>query len=399
MAAKIQHHKALGDSGSVPDKLFQVLVIEDNVGDAVLLKTTLRKSFRGTKLHIVHAQTLTEALNVLKTRHFDLITVDLHLPDSLELDSVVATRKAAPLVPMIVVTGWSDREAARTALRLGAQDYIIKGSFNPQTLRWNIESAVERQQNYNRMEELRRSEVEKNQTKDQVLSMTAHDIRGPLIGVLSYLNNILKGEFLEGMSPDQKRVFELMHSNCEQVLSLADDIVQARKKNLEIFSIQTEFIHLQSFLEKIVEEFEVRAQSKEIALKLDFANAPRSFHFDPNLIKRALSNLLSNAIAYSPDRSIVQVVAQRGSNGLQIWICDEGPGIDEEKIGELFEERRTLMPEEQKELSPKGLGLVIVRRICESHGGSVWVETRKAFGSKFVIELPELDLSREYSRS
>jgi len=365
-------------------------MLEDNPGDAILLRAALQKAFLKQRPLIMHAQTLKNALEILTTQSFDLITVDLHLPDSLDLDSIVATKKACPMTPILVVSGWSDRPAAREALRLGAQDYIIKGNFDPESLRWSLESAIERQRKLNSSENSRRREVEKNQTKDEILSMTAHDIRGPLIGVMAYLASILKGEFLSEITPDQARVFSLMLTNCDQVLALSDEIVQAKKRNLQVFHVQPEPVSTRNFFIDLVKELEGRALEKEINLSLSFKDTPRVFCLDPQLIKRAVGNLVQNAILYSPAKTQVKILIELIEDAFCIHVQDQGPGISLEIQKNIFDDHSNQEIADSKRKS-KGLGLIIVRRIAECHKGKVSMKSKLGHGSQFTIEIRSLD--------
>jgi len=368
----------------------RILMLEDNPGDAILLRSALQKAFPKQRPQIMHAQTLKSALEILSTQSFDLITVDLHLPDSLDLDSIVATKKACPTTPVLVVSGWSDRAAAREALRLGAQDYIIKGNFDSESLRWNLESAIERQRKFNSTEDSRRREVEKNRTKDEILSMTAHDIRGPLIGVMAYLDSILKGEFLSEITPEQARVFGLMLTNCDQVLALSDEIVQAKKKNLQVFQVHPELVSTRNFFIDLVKELEGRALEKEIRLLLDAKNAPRVFCLDPQLIKRAVANLVHNAILYSPAKTQVEIKIDLEGDKLKIHVQDHGPGIPLEIQKDIFSDHSNQEIADSKRKS-KGLGLIIVRRIAECHRGNVELRSKVGHGSRFTLEIRSLD--------
>lgn len=367
----------------------RILMIEDNPGDAVLLRKALQKAFGTSFVEIFHYSNLREALLFLENEVVDLVTVDLHLPDSLELDSVKATKAVVPYIPIIVVTGWADREAARAALRLGAQDYIIKGRLNPDSLRWNIESAIERQNTVNQTEEQRRSEIRKNQSKDELLSMTAHDLRSPLIGVIGFLHSIVRGDVLDKLSPEQKSIFELMLANCEHVLSLSDEIVMAHKKTADLFKLNPQFTLLEPYLNNILKDTLPLASIKNIKLQLDRRNAPKAFNFDPHLIRRALDNLIHNAISYSPESSCVCIRASRTQKGLRISVKDSGPGIEPSQLEEIFTDRRTFhRSEEESQIKPKGLGLMIAKKIVESHGGTISAKSILGKGSTFKIELP-----------
>ncbi len=133
----------------------KILFIEDNPADALLVKKLLGK-ITTEKFDLVETELIEEGLNYLKKGDFDLVLLDLSLPDSWGLNSVKEVKQIAPKIPIIVLTGIEERVNALAALREGAQDYLIKGSISADLLVKSIHYAIERQQN---AEKLRRSEA------------------------------------------------------------------------------------------------------------------------------------------------------------------------------------------------------------------------------------------------
>jgi len=122
---------------------YKVLLVEDNPGDARLVEIALSEPgpvhFRLERVGLLSA-----ALRRLEKEEFDVVLLDLSLPDSQGLDTVVAVRKQSPQVPVVVLTGLDDEHSSVEALRMGAQDYLVKGTATGETLRRTIRYAVER---------------------------------------------------------------------------------------------------------------------------------------------------------------------------------------------------------------------------------------------------------------
>lgn len=391
----LEDRKIITDSKSSSEKKqLRVLLIEDNPGDAALIRANLRQGFSNSrKLELEIASSLSEGLNALRHHEFDIVTVDLNLPDSEGLQAVEAVRKSFPHVPVIVLTGWADRELALNALRAGAQDYLIKGSFDTESFRWSINCAIERQKTLNQLDSICQTEMEKNEMKDRVLSMTAHDIRGSIVGVLGFLRNILEGEFIHNLSPEQRHVFELMLKNCEDVISLSDEIVQARRVKSTPFHPKWKEVVIKDFLLEVVEKCQDAALLRSVRLDLDFREAPQKFVFDEKLLCRALRNLISNAIKFSPKAARVSIRCWLSQNQeLYFSVKDEGPGVEKEYLNNIFDETGSLKLSGKIPVS-HGLGLVIVKKIAEAHDGSAWVESTFGKGSEFGIRLPAKSLN------
>ncbi|HEY8555144.1 MAG TPA: diguanylate cyclase [Burkholderiales bacterium] len=134
-------------------KAITVLVVEDSPTDALLLREALRDE-RSLKIQTAHAETLSEALRCLQERRFDLILLDLGLPDSQGLETFARMHDHAPQVPIIVLTGLDDDELAIQAVKEGAQDFLTKGRVDRYWLVRNIRYALERHQMYLEMHAL-----------------------------------------------------------------------------------------------------------------------------------------------------------------------------------------------------------------------------------------------------
>jgi len=125
------------------DSPLHILLVEDNPGDARLLRETLR-DVEVLPFKLTHVGRLDEAIKCLKAQTFDVVLLDLHLPDSDGLDTVQHVTAAAPQVPVVVLTGTDDEAIGTEALRIGAQDYLVKGQTDQRLLTRSIRHAIER---------------------------------------------------------------------------------------------------------------------------------------------------------------------------------------------------------------------------------------------------------------
>jgi DNA-binding response OmpR family regulator len=121
----------------------RVLLIEDNVGDCELILQMLEKS-ENAKFKLIHTPRLVSGLNLLESKKFDIILLDLGLPDSVGLESFKAILDKHPVIPIIILTGLANEEIGIKAIRYGAQDYLVKGEFNGKLLVRAIQYAIER---------------------------------------------------------------------------------------------------------------------------------------------------------------------------------------------------------------------------------------------------------------
>ncbi len=121
----------------------KVLLIEDNVGDCELILRMLNTS-EIAEFKLTHTSRLTSGLKLLESNKFDIILLDLGLPDSVGFESFKSTLTEHPAVPIIVLTGLANEEIGIQSIKYGAQDYLVKGEFNGKLLVRAIQYAIER---------------------------------------------------------------------------------------------------------------------------------------------------------------------------------------------------------------------------------------------------------------
>lgn len=210
-----------------------MLLIEDNPGDARLVRELLGET-RGRSFELEWAESLGAGLEHLAAERFDVILLDLELSDSLGLETLAATQEAAPAVPVIVMTSLDDEDLAATAVRNGAQDYLVKGMVEPNLLSRSILYAIERKQLFQLNEALNRISMMVNSTLDfdemmqKVLAETAQTI-----GAESAVFMVMKDDKLlirvtwgitndlpvGGLFPtEQIKVAELVHTTGEPIV-------------------------------------------------------------------------------------------------------------------------------------------------------------------------------------
>ncbi|RMF25302.1 MAG: response regulator, partial [Cyanobacteria bacterium J083] len=175
-----------------------ILLIEDDLAQARFLQEMLKNSDL-TAGNFVHVKRLQSAINQLQQDRFDVILLDLSLPDSQGLSSVETIVNHAPFMPIVVLTNTNDQQLAIAAVRQGAQDYLVKKQINQELLVRSLRYAIERQRaadllreaNQNLLTQVEKTSAELNkvqeinQLKSDLVSMFSHDFRNPLTTVLS----------------------------------------------------------------------------------------------------------------------------------------------------------------------------------------------------------------------
>ncbi|MBS1188785.1 MAG: response regulator receiver sensor signal transduction histidine kinase [Rhodocyclaceae bacterium] len=166
----------------------KILLLEDDPGDAFLVRTYLSEAWSGSPLDCRQAVRLSEALELLRSEHFDLALCDLSLPDAHGMDPIVRLRQEAAEVPIVVLTGRDDPEFSVRLIERGVQDYLAKSRLNANDLSRAIRYALERHKLWTQLQ----SAMRREQLRRQILTRIAED--APLAETLAELGNALQRE-------------------------------------------------------------------------------------------------------------------------------------------------------------------------------------------------------------
>jgi signal transduction histidine kinase len=221
------------------------------------------------------------------------------------------------------------------------------------------------------------------------LAIASHDLKAPLSAVQSYIQLMLGG-FTGQLTDKQKQMLERSSTRITEQLGLISDLLDiSRIEGGQIVS-EMEEMALGQIAEDAAEN--VRAQAKEKQIKLE-VKVPRGL---PLLrasgvrLKQAITNLLANAVKFTPDKGEVELRISARNNDIYTEVLDTGVGISDEDMPHIFED---FYRGGDREKTGTGLGLAIVKRVIEAHGGKIWAESpnpedKEGRGSKFTFTLP-----------
>lgn len=245
-------------------------------------------------------------------------------------------------------------------------------------------------------------EIELARLKDDMTHMLVHDLRSPLT-VLDNSLTLMEEAFAERDREFFNLVAGMAQRSGERMLTLVNELLGISELESDQLELVRQAVDVSSLLRESVAQFSSLAASAEVALETSIAPDLPALYVDPGLIARVLSNLLDNAIKFTPSGGRVQLWAradgQTGPDYLLIGVKDEGPGIPRDEQDKLFEKfYKVPSVSVDGRRSGSGLGLAFCKLAVEAHGGEIWVESPPGEGetgdagpgSTFVMTLPSV---------
>ncbi len=225
------------------------------------------------------------------------------------------------------------------------------------------------------------------QVRRDFVANVSHELKTPLSAVIGFSEALQDGT---ADSPDTRNDFiQRIRLQAGRMARLVDDLLELAGLESSAVQLQKVLVRAKTLAEKAADNLAPAASAKGQKIILaDSEHWQTPLPGDEPRLVQALSNLLDNAVKYSPERSTITVDCQLQDKRLSISVNDAGPGISAEHLPRLFERFYRVDKSRSKELGGTGLGLAIVKHIAELHGGSVGVESELRRGSRFWISLP-----------
>lgn len=234
---------------------------------------------------------------------------------------------------------------------------------------------------------------EKNLTKisdqDHFYFKSIHEI-GNALNLVTLFSQIIKRKLPAETSNELKKYFETIEKQVETIMQLFDNLRSYRDANLSDFTLHMSKVDINEFLKQFDLIASSTCQKKKISFHMAIDNViPQFINIDGKRISQVLVNLLSNAIKYSfPETSIELRISTPDKSTIQFALIDQGQGISKSQLPILFTKESAISSIPTAHEPSSGFGLIICKRIVESHGGKIWAESEEGKGSKFYFSLP-----------
>jgi two-component system, NtrC family, sensor histidine kinase KinB len=226
---------------------------------------------------------------------------------------------------------------------------------------------------------------DKDRARVNLVATLSHELKTPLTSLA--LSAGLLERSKENLKPKEQELLASVSEDIGRIRRLADDLLDLARGSSRMITIRNLEIDLPHLVRLVSKTFRLQADQKQVTLSVGVnASAPK-IHGDPVKLSWALSNLISNALRYTPEGGVVAISSENEANTVLLKVSDTGPGIPQKIKDHLFE-RFTQWNVNGSEPGSSGLGLAIVKEIVEGHGGRIFVDSTLGQGTCFTLELP-----------
>jgi PAS domain S-box-containing protein len=265
------------------------------------------------------------------------------------------------------VIGWFGTNTDITE-QLGAEEAIRESE---QRLRGALET-----------ERIARAAAERaTKARDETLAIVAHDLRNPVHAIMAAAAML----GLEATDENSRRHLAIVERSAAEMERLISDLLDVARIEAGTFALQRSTLDPSTLIEETVEEFRSQARAKDVEVTCEVAEDVKSIDGDPDRLVRVISNLLSNALKFSPKGRRISVRAANDERAVRFSVKDSGVGISENDLPNVFDR---FWQADRASRAGAGLGLSICRGIVQAHGGRIWVASQLNRGTTFYFTVP-----------
>ncbi len=369
----------------IDNSQYTVLIVDDVDANVLLLKLLISKAGYKT----LSAYNGKQALDVIEESKPDLVLLDIMMPvmDGHEVAKRLKENPETEEIPIIFLSALNSTEDIVQGFKLGAADYVSK-PFNKDELLTRIThqiSLIHAQKTIeNQTEELKKTIT----GRDKLYSVIAHDLRSPIASIRMVMEVLINGISKDSIDPDMYELLIMANRLTDDSFTLLDNLLKWTKSQTgRLNNVFQDDVDIMNLVTGVVEVLRGVGKLKNISIDLKGATS-RSARLDIDMIKTALRNLISNAIKFSYDNSVVEVVVKEEEDKVVIDVIDTGAGISSEKQNLLFKTDTHFTSFGTGNEEGSGLGLLLCNEFVKRNGGKLWFKSEEGKGSIFSFYIP-----------
>ncbi len=221
--------------------------------------------------------------------------------------------------------------------------------------------------------------------KSDFVSNVSHELRSPMTSIKGYTDLILMG--IAGKINQKQREFLItVKKNADRLTRLIDDLLDISRLDAGRIELNLQTLNIPGLVQEIVKSYQIEARARKISLETDLPEEFPLLRADSDRIKQVLTNLVGNALKFTPPQGKIVLGFQGKKKEALFWVKDTGPGIAQKDLSTIFEKFQQLG---KRKKTGTGLGLAIAKGLVELHKGRIWAESQRGKGSAFYFALPK----------
>jgi signal transduction histidine kinase len=388
--------KAMNDGREHPTQTVSVLLIDDDRDDYLLTREMLAE-IPGDRFTLDWASTYEAGLTAIRGGSHQVYLLDYRLGPRTGIELLREANAQACACPVILLTGQSQDRTDLAALAAGADDYLEKAGLTPNLLERSIRYALAQRSAASELERKVKERTEElakvnealrtaNRSKDEFLSTLGHELRNPLAPILNALEIMrLSGNKMDIITRQRER----LERQVGQMVRLVDDLLDVSRITTGKLRLTPESLSLQDVIQAAVEISRPQLEKASLKFSTDLPNEPIPLYADRVRLAQVFSNLLNNAAKYTEAGGQVSIVVELSGEHVVVRVRDTGVGIPREVLPRVFELFTQVDRTLNRSEGGLGVGLALVRRLVELHGGSVSAQSNgPGTGTEFLVTLP-----------
>jgi PAS domain S-box-containing protein len=226
---------------------------------------------------------------------------------------------------------------------------------------------------------------EAEEMKSTFVSVISHELKSPVSIIKGYADT-LRREDAQWDMDTLRQGLAVIAEESDRLNELIDNLLDASRLQASAFKLEMGYLQVDKLAEKVMEEF--RTRSSEHMFTLDFPDDFPAVRGDVERLRQVLTNLLSNALKYSPRGGLIRVGGWADDDWLYVYVADEGIGIPKSEQEHIFERFYRVESPLTRRTEGAGLGLYLCKEVVEAHGGKIWVQSEPGKGARFIFKLP-----------
>jgi len=362
-----------------PDERSTILVVDDDDRVRRLLRAELEPVHQ-----VIECADGDEALSLLEREPIDLVLLDARMPGRSGFDTcreIKAATAGGIYLPVILLTSLYDDETGNDELDSDADDYLLKPID-----RVDLQLRVKAFLRLRAQERAVRSQLEAlrdlEELKDDLATLIVHDLRNPLSGIVPILTAAVDAVDSPSIAEDLRIAVDA----AEKMRRALEDLLRVRELEEGRLLPKRERVSLDELCRDALRTIHGAARLRNVRLEYQVEGAMTA-KIDGGLVRRAVENLVMNAVKFTPRGTTVTVMMWHAGGRLDIAVSDCGRGVPESLKEAVFAKFARLDSQQAGSRRGFGLGLYLVRLVATAHGGSVSVENRPSGGATFRMQL------------